>query len=152
MCPHFHIPLQSGSDAILRAMRRRYDTAEFAAAVELVRRTIPDAGVTTDVIVGFPGESDDLFQDSVDFATSMAFSDMHIFPFSARPGTSAYHYKHQVPAPVKKDRMARMLKIAEETAGRFRAAAIGANLSGVVGILRPEGLERRPKGLAGFDP
>ena len=125
LCPHFHIPLQSGSDPILRAMRRRYNTAEFAAAVELVRRTIPDAGLTTDVIVGFPGESDDLFQDSLAFATSMAFSKMHVFPFSARPGTSACHYKHQVPAPVKKDRMGLMLRVAEETAGRFRRQQLG---------------------------
>ena len=125
LCPHFHIPLQSGSDEVLQAMRRRYDTNQFAAAVEMVRQDIPDPGITTDVIVGFPGETDEMFQAGLDFAASMEFSDIHVFPFSPRPGTSAFHYKTQVPGTVKKERMARMLSVAAETSGRFRHQQLG---------------------------
>ena len=125
LCPHFHIPLQNGSDLILRAMRRRYDSARFAEAVELVRQSVPDSAVSTDVIVGFPGESDELFQESLNFAASMAFSAMHVFPFSARPGTSAFHFKEQVSSQAKKDRMARMLEVARDSAARFRRSNLG---------------------------
>ena len=125
LCPHFHIPLQSGSDPVLRSMRRRYDTEGIAAAVELVRRSITDSGITTDIIVGFPGESDELFQDGLDFAESMEFSDIHVFPFSPRPGTSAYHHKSQVPGTVKKQRMAQMLEVAADTSNRFRRQQMG---------------------------
>ena len=100
LCPHFHIPLQSGSDPVLEAMRRRYDTQTFAATVEIVRHRIPNAGITTDIIVGFPGETDDMYQTGLAFAESMEFSDLHVFPFSPRPGTSAYHHKAQTPESV----------------------------------------------------
>ena len=86
LMPHFHIPLQSGCDTTLRAMRRRYSTSQFAASVELVRQMHPDAGITTDIIVGFPGESDDDFTASLEFATAMRFSDIHAFPYSPREG------------------------------------------------------------------
>ena len=125
LCPHFHIPLQSGSDPVLKAMRRRYTTAGFAAAVDLVRRTVPDASVTTDVIVGFPGESAEMFQQSLDFAASMEFSAIHAFQFSARPGTSAFYLRDQTPPPEKKSRMDRMLAVAEESSRRFRRRQLG---------------------------
>ena len=125
LCPHFHIPLQSGSDPVLKAMRRRYTTSEFAAAVDLVRRTVPDASVTTDVIVGFPGESPRMFRNSLDFAASMEFSAIHAFQFSARPGTSAFYLRDQTPAPEKKSRMNRMLSVAEESSRRFRRRQLG---------------------------
>ena len=125
LCPHFHIPLQSGSDPVLKAMRRRYTTSEFAAAVDLVRRTVPDASVTTDVIVGFPGESSEMFRQSLDFAASMEFSAIHAFQFSARPGTSAFYLRDQTPAPEKKSRMDRTLAVAEESSRRFRRRQLG---------------------------
>ena len=96
LCPHFHIPLQSGSDPVLRAMRRRYDTDRFARTLDLVRDAVPGVGVTTDIIVGFPGEGDDDFRDGYDFAGRMAFSDIHVFPYSSRPGTTAAHLKDTV--------------------------------------------------------
>ena len=125
LCPHFHIPLQSGSDPILRAMRRRYTQSGFATAVDLVRRTVPDAGVTTDIIVGFPGESSEMFQESLDFAASMAFSAIHAFQFSARPGTSAFYLQDHTPAPEKKRRMDLMLAVAEESSRAFRRRQLG---------------------------
>ncbi|PKB65199.1 MAG: tRNA (N(6)-L-threonylcarbamoyladenosine(37)-C(2))-methylthiotransferase MtaB [SAR202 cluster bacterium Io17-Chloro-G2] len=125
LCPHFHIPLQSGSDSVLKAMRRRYDTRTFAATVELVRRRIPDAGITTDLIVGFPGEDETSFQASLDFASAMAFSDMHVFPYSPRPGTSAARYPNSVAAETKKDRAAQMLAAAKRGFQDFRNGQIG---------------------------
>ncbi len=125
LMPHFHIPLQSGSDRILRLMRRRYDSARFAQAVELVRRQVPDAGITTDVIVGFPGEGDAEFRQSRDFARRMAFSDMHIFPYSSRPGTSAAYLSEQVQAPLKKFRVNEMAQVSLEGFEAFRLRQLG---------------------------
>jgi len=89
LCPHFHVPLQSGCNSILKAMRRRYDTARFTRTIGLIRQTIADAAITTDLIVGFPGEGDPEFRESLRFVDTIGFSDMHVFPYSARPGTSA---------------------------------------------------------------
>ncbi len=128
LCPHFHLPLQSGCDRVLRAMRRRYDTALFARAVELVRRTFPDAGITTDVIVGFPGEGETEFQESQAFAASMEFSGIHVFPYSARPGTGAAHLQRRearTPDLVKKDRAAIMSRVARAGFERFRLGQVG---------------------------
>ena len=126
MCPHFHVPLQSGSDHNLRAMRRRYDTAQFARTVDLIRHSIPHAAITTDLIVGFPGEGDAEYQESRRFAQAMEFSDMHIFPFSARPGTSAAYLHSQVQGPVKKARAAEMAQVANEGFRAFRLRQLGS--------------------------
>ncbi|MCI0903818.1 MAG: radical SAM protein, partial [Chloroflexi bacterium] len=143
LCPHFHIPLQSGSDTILRSMRRRYDTARFAETVELVRTVVPDAGITTDVIVGFPGEGVRQFAESYSFAMSMGFSNLHVFPYSIRPGTSAAHLERQVADAQKKERTGEMLELAAAAAEKFRLRALGqtrpvlwepANGRGPVGV------------------
>ena len=123
---HFHIPLQSGSDATLKAMRRRYDTAQYAASVELVRRMYPDAGITTDVIVGFPGESEDDFAASLAFASGMPFSDIHVFPYSSRPGTSAAYFRGRVNDADKRARMGEMLALSAERRSAFRVGQLGA--------------------------
>ena len=125
LCRHFHIPLQSGSDTILRSMRRRYDTARFAETVKLVRERFPDAGITTDVIVGFPGEGVREFAESYSFALSMAFSDMHVFPYSIRPGTSAAYLDGQVAVDQKKERTGEMLELAASAVREFRRGALG---------------------------
>lgn len=126
LMPHFHIPLQSGCDTTLRAMRRRYSTSQFAASVELVRQMYPDAGITSDIIVGFPGESEDDFTASLDFATAMQFSGIHAFPYSSRPGTSAAYFRYQVAEPEKRARMGEMLALSAESALRFRESQLGA--------------------------
>ena len=120
LCPHFHVPLQNGCDTILKAMRRRYDTRQAARAVERIRRAIPDAGVTTDIIVGFPGEGEAEFRESLAFADSLEFSDMHVFPYSVRPGTGAAHLPDHVPTPKKKDRVAAMLSVSRRHYLHFR--------------------------------
>jgi threonylcarbamoyladenosine tRNA methylthiotransferase MtaB len=125
LCPHFHVPLQSGCDRILATMRRRYDKDRFARTVELVRQQVPDAGITTDLIVGFPGEGDSEFRESRHFAQSMQFSDMHIFPYSSRPGTSAAYLTGSVPDQVKKARTAEMLGVAAGGFEAFRHQQLG---------------------------
>ena len=125
LMPHFHVPLQSGSDAVLQSMRRRYGTKEFSASVELIRGMYPDAGITTDIIVGFPGETTRDFELSLDFAAEMRFSDIHAFPYSQRPGTSAVYFKDQVSDKEKRERMGRMLALSAESGMRFREGQIG---------------------------
>ena len=125
LCPHFHVPLQSGSDSILKAMRRRYDTALFSQAVGLIREFVPDPGITTDLIVGFPEEGEAEFRQSREFAAGIGFSDMHIFPYSRRPGTSAHHLNGQVGAAEKRPRMNQMLEIASRTSQEFRRKQLG---------------------------
>ena len=129
LCPHFHIPLQCGSDTILRSMRRRYDTARFAETVELVREMVPDAGITTDIIVGFPGEGVREFAESHSFAASIGFSAMHVFPYSIRPGTSAAHLVGQVDDAKKRERTGEMLELAAAAAREFRLRALGQTRS-----------------------
>ena len=122
---HFHIPLQSGSDPILRRMRRKYDTARFKASVALVRSKYPDAGITTDLIVGFPGETAGFFAESRDLCKEMAFADIHVFPYSPRPGTSAFLFDEQVAEPEKRERMGEMLAMTAESHRRFRVSQLG---------------------------
>ena len=124
LCPHFHIPLQSGTDTILKAMRRRYTTRLFSDTVEEIRQSIPDAGITADLIVGFPGESEREFENSLAFVRDMEFSDLHVFPYSKRPGTSAAHFQDQVPGQVKKPRVGRALEAARDSFEKFRCSQL----------------------------
>jgi len=121
LCRHFHLPLQSGSDRILAAMRRRYTVDQFRRAVALIRREVPDVAITTDVIVGFPGEGDEDFQRTHDLCQELAFAAIHVFPYSRRPGTAAALAKEQVPHTVKRRRLERMLNLARTSADAFRA-------------------------------
>ncbi len=123
---HFHIPLQSGCDRVLRRMRRRYDTVQFSEAVERVRQIFPEAGITTDLIVGFPGESSDCFRESRDFACAMQFSDIHVFPYSPRPGTSAFLFQGKVDEAEKRDRMTEMLALSADAKRQFRIRQLGS--------------------------
>lgn len=125
LCPHFHMPLQSGSDAVLSRMRRRYTAAQYAEAVKRIRRRVPDVSITADVIVGFPGETPEAFEQTYAFCQQMGFADLHIFPYSVRPGTSAAHFAGHVDAATKRRRMERMLELAREQGQLFRQSQIG---------------------------
>ncbi len=114
--PHFHLSLQSGSDTILKAMNRKYLTADFTKKVETIRKFIPQASIGTDVIVGFPGENDALFCETVDYIKKIAFSYLHVFRYSQRKGTPAATMKGQVPEMGKKARAA----ILEDTDKQLR--------------------------------
>ena len=122
---HLHLPLQAGSDTILRAMNRHYDTEGFAKLLENVRKTVPDVSITTDVIVGFPGETDALFEESLDFVSRMGFTKVHVFPYSRREGTPAARMAGQLPTAVKKERVCRMEEAAEGAAKTFREQFLG---------------------------
>jgi threonylcarbamoyladenosine tRNA methylthiotransferase MtaB len=128
LCPHFHLPLQSGSDGVLLRMRRRYSTDDFRRAVELIRKTVPDAAITTDVIVGFPGESEEEFEESLSFCKKMDFARIHVFPYSPRPGTEAARMPGQVSSKVKRQRSERMLALARESAAGFRQRFLGRTM------------------------
>ncbi|MGC7846208.1 tRNA (N(6)-L-threonylcarbamoyladenosine(37)-C(2))-methylthiotransferase MtaB [Desulforudis sp. 1088] len=128
-CPHLHIPLQSGSNHILHRMGRRYSTREFALLVNHIRSKIPEVGITTDVMVGFPGESDAHFRESLDFVRRMDFSGLHVFKFSPRKGTPAAAYPDQVPAKVKESRSKAMLELGEFLKDRFACRYVGKTVS-----------------------
>lgn len=119
LCPHFHLALQSGSDGALARMNRRYCTGDYRKTVALIRDVVPEVAITTDVIVGFPGESEAEFRETLDFCREMQFARIHVFPFSPRPGTAAVGMPGEVSAAVKKERRRRMLALAEESSQRF---------------------------------
>ncbi|HJX13454.1 MAG TPA: tRNA (N(6)-L-threonylcarbamoyladenosine(37)-C(2))-methylthiotransferase MtaB [Dehalococcoidales bacterium] len=125
LCPHFHLSLQSGSDAVLGRMKRRYNLAEYRRVVSLIRETVPEAAVTTDVIVGFPGETEAEFRETLEFCREMRFARIHVFPFSPRPGTAAAGMTPPVPDAVKKERSRQALALAEATARDFRRGFLG---------------------------
>ena len=111
---HLHIPLQAGSDKILRLMNRKYDLAYFKQKMEQIREIRPDISLTTDIIVGFPSETEEDFQDTLSFVREVQFSKVHVFPYSRRSGTVAADMAEQVPGDVKKDRVRRLLALSKE--------------------------------------
>ena len=119
LCRHVHLSLQSGSSATLRRMRRPYTAEEFGELAAHLRQQIPSIAITTDVIVGFPGESDTEFEESLHFAAQLRFARLHAFPYSPRAGTEAAELPQQIPVAVKRDRMRRMLAVARESRQRF---------------------------------
>ena len=125
LCPHFHLSLQSGSDQILQRMRRGYSTADYHRVVRLIRDVVPDAAITTDIIVGFPGETEEQFTKSNEFCHKLRFARIHIFSFSPRPGTEANQMLDQLGAEVKKERSQKMLALAQESAESFQKQFLG---------------------------
>ena len=125
LCPHFHLSLQSGSDGVLSRMRRRYDTARYCDSVRLLRETFPGCAVTTDLIVGFPGETEAEFAESLAFIRKCGFAAMHVFPYSRRPGTPADKLPGQLGNAVKEARSAAAIAAAAELNQAFRSSMIG---------------------------
>jgi len=120
LCPHFHLSLQSGSDTMLKRMKRRYTADGYRRAVKVIREAIPDAAVTTDVIVGFPGETEMEFNETLELCREMRFARIHVFPFSPRPGTAAATMPGQISATVRKERSQQMLEMAGESSRSYR--------------------------------
>jgi len=125
MCAHIHLPLQSGSPSVLQKMRRRYSTAYFEQAVRLARQVIPDVAITTDVIVGFPGEGPQEFEGSYRFCEEIEFAAIHVFPYSARPGTLAASMPQATSAQVKRERSDKLLGLSRNAAVQFRRRFLG---------------------------
>ena len=128
LCPHLHLPLQSGSDTILRQMHRPYSLAEYESAVCQARDAIPDLSITTDILVGFPGEGEDEFEEGYRFCERMGFAAIHVFPYSKRPGTAAATMPGQIDAGVKKQRSSRMMALSKRSAGHFRSEFLGRTM------------------------
>jgi len=126
--PHLHLPLQSGCDHTLRRMARRTSRREFSQLVADARRTNPDVAVSTDVIVGFPGETDEEFEESVSFVEETAFSRLHIFRYSPRAGTLAATMPAQVSGPIAQERSRRMHALGAELERRFNSNLVGRTL------------------------
>ena len=125
LCPQFHLSMQSGCDTVLARMKRKYDTARYLESVELLYKHFPGCAVTTDMIVAFPGETEEEFEESLAFIQKCRFADMHIFPYSRRPGTPADKMPGQLNNAVKEDRSRRAIAVAEEMSKAFREAMIG---------------------------
>ncbi len=128
LCPHFHLSLQSGSDSVLKRMGRKYGTEDFFSRLGLLRQYFPDCGVTTDLIVGFPGESEDEFEETLAFLSKCAFSSVHVFPYSKRPGTRAAAMESQLPRSVKKQRAARAAELALRLKENFLRSQTGKEM------------------------
>jgi len=123
--PHFHIPLQSGSDEVLKLMHRRYDTKLFAHKIKLIKEKMPDTFIGVDVMVGARGERPEYFEDCYNFLASLPVTQLHVFPYSERPGTSALSIPYVVDAREKKHRAHKLLKLSDEKTRAFYAAHIG---------------------------
>jgi threonylcarbamoyladenosine tRNA methylthiotransferase MtaB len=125
ICPHLHIPLQSGDGEILKRMNRAYAPSEYLYLVKWLKQLRPDLAVSTDVIVGFPGETERHHRRSLELVREIGFSGLHVFKFSPRPGTPAAGFAGQVPGPVKEARSAEMIALGQELAGTFRRKFVG---------------------------
>ena len=138
LCPHFHLSLQSGSDTVLKRMNRRYDTAEFTRITDKLRTEFPNCSVTTDVIVGFPGETDEEFEQTLEFVRKTGFAKVHIFPYSIRKGTIAAEMK-QVPPSVRSARVKALSDLADGLEPKFFESQL--NTEHTVLIERPKSEE-----------
>ncbi len=125
LCSHLHIPLQSGEDEILKRMNRRYNTDEYRKLVNLLRYVLPNLAITTDVMVGFPGEKEENFERSFKFVEEMAFSRLHVFKYSPRSGTPAAKFKDQLSPQEKDERSRRLIRLGEKMAEEYAERFVG---------------------------
>ena len=128
VCPQFHLALQSGSDTVLKRMRRRYTTEEFFTAASLLRKYMPSCAITTDVICGFPGETEEEFQETLAFTEKVHFARMHVFPYSARTGTPAATMSNQVPKKIREERTRTLITLGQKLAASYHESMIGTEV------------------------
>ncbi len=129
ICDHFHLSLQSGSDTVLQRMNRRYTAKEYLEKVELIRKYMPDAGITTDIIVGFPGETEEEFNETLEFVKKVNFSRIHVFKYSVREGTKAAGFDNQVDEKIKSERSKILISLADKMTHDFMQRMIGKTVS-----------------------
>jgi threonylcarbamoyladenosine tRNA methylthiotransferase MtaB len=139
VAPHFHLPLQSGSQRVLQRMRRQYTAEEFRRTVDRIRESLDDAAITADVIVGFPGETDEDFAETLEMARHAQFSKIHTFPFSAIEGTAAWEFRNETPPQhIVKARIAQLGELESQMASEFRKKFIGRRIEALVESTSPE--------------
>ena len=132
LAKHFHIPLQSGSDTVLKRMNRKYDKAQFLAKLKAIRNACPDVAFTTDVIVGFPGETEEEFQETYEFIQECDFNMLHVFPFSSREGTVAAKLPNQIDPKVKKERCLKLIDLSEKLWDKYTDKFVGKEVEVLV--------------------
>ncbi|MBO3286354.1 tRNA (N(6)-L-threonylcarbamoyladenosine(37)-C(2))-methylthiotransferase MtaB [Paenibacillus sp. SEL3] len=137
---HFHIPLQAGDDTVLKRMRRKYTTEEFYNKMLMIRKAMPDVAITTDVIVGFPGETDEMFRNGYELMKKIGFSEMHVFPYSKRSGTPAARMEDQVDEDVKNARVHELIQLSEQMQLAYAERFVGQVLE-VIPEVAPKGTE-----------
>ncbi len=128
VCDHFHLSLQSGCDKTLKEMNRKYDTEKYRQAAATLRKYLPHVALTTDIIVGFPGETEEDFQASYDFAKEIGFAKIHVFPYSPKRGTPAAARKDQLPNAVKSERSHKLIELSDKMAADFLREYIGQDV------------------------
>lgn len=128
-CDHFHLSLQSGSNTVLERMNRRYTAFEYKEKVDLIRKYMPNSGITTDIIVGFPGETEEEFNETLDFVKKIKFSRIHVFKYSVREGTKAAKFENQVDEKIKAQRSKQLIELADEMAHNFMQQMIGTEVN-----------------------
>lgn len=128
VCDHLHIPLQAGSDEILKRMNRKYDLKYYEEKIKKIRMIRPDISITTDIIVGFPYETDKLFNETLEFSRKMSFSKIHVFPYSIRLGTSAANMPNQVDESIKKERVKKLMDLSETMEKEYYNKFVGKEL------------------------
>ncbi|MEK3881631.1 tRNA (N(6)-L-threonylcarbamoyladenosine(37)-C(2))-methylthiotransferase MtaB [Paenibacillus sp. PL2-23] len=128
MCRHLHIPLQAGENAVLKRMRRKYTTEEFAAKIKRLHEAMPGVAITTDVIVGFPGETDEMFENGYRYMEELGFAEMHVFPYSKRTGTPAARMEDQVDEEIKNERVHKLIDLSEKLQLQYAQQYVGAVL------------------------
>ncbi len=146
VCDHFHLSLQSGSDSVLKRMNRKYTTKEYRDIVNLIRHYMPNAGITTDIIVGFPGETEEEFNETYEFVKEIGFSRIHVFKYSPRKGTPASGYKDQVDGTIKHIRSEKLIKLGEDLMMKFNSTFLGSSLN----VLFEEESKDQPTFLEGY--
>jgi threonylcarbamoyladenosine tRNA methylthiotransferase MtaB len=142
LAPHLHLCLQSGSDRVLLRMRRMYDLSRFSSVVERFRTQYPGFNFTTDMIVGFPGETDEDFQESLDAVSRFGFSHVHTFKYSVRRGTRAERMENQVPGKIKNDRSAQIRELSDENRSKYLSGFIGSEQTVLVESIDSKGIAK----------
>ncbi|MBN6186205.1 tRNA (N(6)-L-threonylcarbamoyladenosine(37)-C(2))-methylthiotransferase MtaB [Aneurinibacillus sp. BA2021] len=125
MCRHLHVPLQAGDDQVLKRMRRKYTTEEFRRKIEQLHQALPDVAITTDIIVGFPGETEEMYENGYRFIKEMKFAELHVFPYSKRSGTPAARMEDQVDEEVKNRRVHELIALSDELAVAYATKFVG---------------------------
>ncbi len=147
VCPHFHIPLQSGDDAVLKRMGRPYDGTKFSQVIQSINTAMPHAAIGVDVLAGFPGESEQAFDNTYGLIESLPVSYLHVFPFSARKGTPAAKFKDKVPDRVIKERCKHLRRLGEKKRADFYAVNIGQHVNVLIETLK-DSRRGHPKGIS----
>lgn len=139
-CDHFHLSLQSGSNSVLERMNRKYTAEQYKNNVELIRKYMPNAGITTDIIVGFPGETDEEFNETLEFVKAIRFSRIHVFKYSVREGTKAAEMTNQIDDVVKSERSKVLIELGDEISNEFMKKFIGKDVSVLVETEKKENI------------